>query len=72
MFSGSWLDSNIGHNLSRYFGQKHELNLPKMFDARTPKVDLIDTDNEVIVKAELAVFNDKYLISTGRQVSTLC
>lgn len=53
MFSSNWLQSNIGHNISQYFGRKHELHMPKLFEGRTPKVDVIDKDNEILVKAEL-------------------
>jgi len=53
MFSGNWLGSGLGQNLGHYFGHHPEKNLPSIFDRRMPKVDVIDKDNEVIVKAEL-------------------
>ena len=53
MFSGNWLKSNLGQNISHYFGHQQELHLPTMFGGRIPKIDVIDKANEVIVKAEL-------------------
>ena len=53
MFSGNWLKSGLGQNLSHYFGHHQEQHLPSIYDGRIPKVDVIDKDNEIIVKAEL-------------------
>ena len=53
MFSANWPGSGLGQNLSHYFGRRQEQHLPAIFDGRLPKVDVIDKDNEIIVKAEL-------------------
>ena len=52
IFSDNWLRSGLGQNISHYFGHR-EQHLPSIFEGRIPKVDVIDKDNEVIVKAEL-------------------
>ena len=45
MFSGGW-------SLPHLWG-KHEEHLPMPFDGRTPKVDVVDRDEDILVKAEL-------------------
>lgn len=72
MFSSNWLQSNIGHNLSQYFGHKHELHIPKLFEGRTPKVDVIDKDKEVIVRAELpGIDKDNINVSMNDNMVTI-
>jgi len=49
LFSQGWMHPNFGSLL----GHSKDQHLGMPFEGRSPKVDLIDNDNEVIIRAEL-------------------